>query len=224
MSTEEIRNYIAFNFSAQNRAVTINDYVNKIRTMPSQYGAAAKVGVTEIENKVKVSILSYTPDGALSSSVSSTLKNNISEYLSNYRMINDYIEISSANVIDLGLELDIVITNNANQGEIVGNVINKITQFFNVDAHEMGETISLSEVYGEVSKQDGVLNVIDVRVYNNTGDGYSNSKTSQPTTSNNKIVTTDQALFFLPDEIPQIRYPDVDVRVRVKQISRPNIS
>ena len=88
----------------------------------------------------------------------------------------------------------------------------------------MGETISLSEVYGEVSKQDGVLNVIDVRVYNNTGDGYSNSKTSQPTTSNNKIVTTDQALFFLPDEIPQIRYPDVDVRVRVKQISRPNIS
>ena len=224
MSTEEIRNYIAFNFSAQNRAVTINDYVNKIRTMPSQYGAAAKVGVTEIENKVKVSILSYTPDGALSSSVSSTLKNNISEYLTNYRMINDYIEISSANVIDLGLELDIVITNNANQGEIVGNVINKITQFFNVDAHEMGETISLSEVYGEVSKQDGVLNVIDVRVYNNTGDGYSNSKTSQPTTSNNKIVTTDQALFFLPDEIPQIRYPDVDVRVRVKQISRPNIS
>ena len=139
-------------------------------------------------------------------------------------MLNDYIEISSANIIDLSLDLDIVITNNANQGEIVTNVIDKVTSFFNVDAHEMGETISLSQLYGEVSKQEGVLNVIDVRVYNNTGDGYSNSKTSQDITSNGKIVTTDQALFFLPDEIPQIRYPDVDVRVRVKQISRPNIS
>lgn len=224
MSTEEIRNYIAFNFSAQNRAVTINDYVNKIRTMPSQYGAAAKVGVTEIENKVKISILSYTPQGALTSSVSSTLKNNIAEYLSNYRMLNDYIEISSAKVIDLSFDLDIVITNNANQGEVVGNVIDKVTKFFNVDAHEMGETISLSTLYGEVSKQDGVLNVIDIRAYNETGDGYSNSKISQSVTTNNKIVTTDQSLFFLPDEIPQIRYPDVDIRIRVKQISRPTVA
>ena len=74
MSTEEIRNYIAFNFAAQNRAVTINDYVARVRTMPAQFGAAAKVGVTEIENKVKIGVLSYTPDGALTSSVSSTLK------------------------------------------------------------------------------------------------------------------------------------------------------
>ena len=42
--------------------------------------------------------------------------------------------------------------------------------------------------------------------------------------SNNRINVVDQTLFFLPDEIPQIRYPDVDIRVRVKQIDRPNFS
>ena len=230
MSTEEVRNYVTFNFAAQNRAVTINDYVARIRTMPAQFGAAAKVGVTEIENKVKISLLSYTPDGALTSNVSSTLKNNVAEYLSNYRMLNDYIEISSAKVIDISIDLDIVITTEANQGQVVSNVIQTVKKFFDIDSHEMGETISLSSFYSDVSRQPGVLNVIDVRVYNEAGGTYSNSITTQPLVSGStvsatyQIATIDQTLFFLPDEMPQIRYPDIDIRVRVKQINRPNFS
>ena len=61
MSVEEIRNYISFNFAAQNRAVTLNDYVSELRTMPATFGAPAKVGVTEVENKVNVKyIILYT--------------------------------------------------------------------------------------------------------------------------------------------------------------------
>jgi|TARA_R110002020_G_scaffold63386_2_gene169278 hypothetical protein len=230
MSTEEVRNYVTFNFAAQNRAVTINDYIARIRTMPAQFGAAAKVGVTEIENKVKISLLSYSSDGTLTSNVSSTLKDNVAEYLSNYRMLNDYIEISSAKVIDISIDLDIVITTEANQGQVVSNVIETVKKFFDIDSHEMGETISLSSLYSDVSRQPGVLNVIDVRVFNEAGGTYSNSITTQPLVSGStvsatyQIATIDQTLFFLPDEMPQIRYPDVDIRVRVKQISRPNFS
>ena len=230
MSTEEVRNYVTFNFAAQNRAVTINDYVARIRTMPAQFGAAAKVGVTEIENKVKIGLLSYAPNGTLTSNVSSTLKNNVAEYLSNYRMLNDYIEISSAKVIDISVELDIVITTEANQGQVVSNVIETVKKFFDIDSHEMGETISLSSLYSVVSRQPGVLNIIDVRLYNEVGTTYSNSITTQPLVSGStssstyRIATIDQTLFFLPDEMPQIKYPDIDIRVRVKQINRPNFS
>ena len=231
MSTEEVRNYVTFNFAAQNRAVTINDYVARIRTMPAQYGAEAKVGVTEIENKIRISLLSYSPEGSLTSSVSSTLKNNVAEYLSNYRMINDYIEVSSANVIDISLDVDVVITNDVNQSQVVGNVISTTKDFFNIDSNELGETISLSQLYGKISEQPGVLNVIDIRVFNEFAGTYSDSQSSQPymsqsptNPSNNRINVVDQTLFFLPDEIPQIRYPDVDIRVRVKQIDRPNFS
>jgi len=231
MSTEEVRNYVTFNFAAQNRAVTINDYVARTRTMPAQYGAAAKVGVTEIENKIKISLLSYSPEGSLTSNVSSTLKNNVAEYLSNYRMINDYIEVTSANVIDISLDVDVVITNDVNQSQVVGNVISTTKDFFNIDSNELGQTISLSQLYGKISEQPGVLNVIDIRVFNEFGGTYSDSQTSQPymaqsstNPSNNRINVMDQTLFFLPDEIPQIKYPDVDIRVRVKQIDRPNFS
>jgi hypothetical protein len=231
MSTEEVRNYVTFNFAAQNRAVTINDYVARIRTMPAHFGAAAKVGVTEVENKVKVSLLSYSPEGSLTSNVSSSLKNNIAEYLSNYRMLNDYIEVTSAKVIDISLDVDVVITNDVNQSQVVGNVISTVKDFFNIDSNELGETISLSQLYGKVSEQPGVLNVIDIRVLNEFGGTYSDSQTSQPymaisstNPNNNRINLVDQTLFFLPDEMPQIRYPDVDIRVRVKQIDRPNFS
>jgi len=226
MSTEEVRNYVSFNFAAQNRAVTINDYVARVRTMPSKFGAAAKVGVTEVENKVKVSVLSYNPDGTLTSSVSSTLKNNIAEYLSNYRMLNDYIEISSAKVIDLSFDIDLVIANDTNQGQVVTNAINSVKEFFDIDANELGLTINLSELYGKVSEQPGVLNVVDIRLFNEVGNGYSNSLISQPLISGTQrqLAITDQTIFFMPDEMPQIRYPDTDIRVRVKQLTRANIS
>jgi len=72
-------------------------------TMPSIFGAPAKSGVMEVENKVMVKLLSYNTDGSLTSNVSTTLMNNISEYLSDYRMLNDYITIEPAVLYDSNL-------------------------------------------------------------------------------------------------------------------------
>ena len=132
-TTEEIRNYISYNFSAQERAVTINDYVSRIQTMPSLFGAPAKVGVMEIENKVIVNLLSYNEDGSLTSNVSSTMMNNIAEYLSDYRMLNDYINVTTAEIIDLSIEVDLIVDPGFNQSEIVTNVISKVSDFFSPD-------------------------------------------------------------------------------------------
>ena len=54
---DEIRNMISYNFAAQNRAVTLNDYKSVIENMPPTFGAAAKVNVMEEDNKVKIKIL-----------------------------------------------------------------------------------------------------------------------------------------------------------------------
>ena len=50
-----------------------------------------------------------TPQGKLTDSVSNTLKQNIANYLSHYRMINDYIQVTTANVIDLTFDISVVI-------------------------------------------------------------------------------------------------------------------
>ena len=226
MTTEEIRNYITFNFSAQNRATTIKDYISRIQVMPAMFGSAAKVGVTEVENKVKIQILSYTPQGKLTSRVSNSLKQNIIEYLSNYRMLNDYIEISSANVIDLKIEVDLIIDSSANQSKIVSNVIEKISDYFSTDKMEMGKQLNVSQLNSDIATQPGVTNITEMRIFNKTGTEYSNSQISQPYSnpSTQQIMLTNDTIFFQPDEIPQIRFTNKDIVVRVKQSFTPNFS
>ena len=57
-SVEEVRNLVTFNFSSQNRAVTIGDYYSLIQKMPGQFGIPAKVGIIENNNKINVAIAS----------------------------------------------------------------------------------------------------------------------------------------------------------------------
>ena len=226
MSVDEIRNYISFNFAAQNRAVTINDYVSELRTMPAIFGAPAKVGVTEIENKVMLNVLSYTPDGALTSNVSSTLKNNISNYLSNYRMLNDYISIGSGKVIDLSILVDLILEDSATQGDVVTNVINVVSDYFGVDKIEMGNDLSLGALRGDIMRTNGVLNLVDLKVFNKVGGEYSQSVTTQPyiNVTDREIGLIDDTVFAQPDEILQIRFPQKDIAVRVKKLNKPTFS
>jgi len=108
-SLEEIRNYVSFNFSAQKRAVTVQDYEALIRNMPAEFGAPAKVSITENNNKILIQLLSYDTSGKLTNIVSDTLRQNVATYLSNYRMMNDYISILTAEVIDLSVDVQIVL-------------------------------------------------------------------------------------------------------------------
>ncbi len=41
--------------------------------------------------------------------------NNVANYLSNYRMMNDYISVQVANVIDLSITIDVVLDSSQNQ-------------------------------------------------------------------------------------------------------------
>ena len=210
MSIEEIRNYIAYNFSAQNRAVTINDYVSKVRTMPGVFGAAAKIGVTEIENKVMLNVLSYTPSGSLTSMVPQALIDNISTYLSNYRMLNDYISVGSAKVIDIGFTIDLTIEQSSNQGEVVTNVITKIGDYFDVDRSEMGVDVPLGSLRALIMEQSGVLNINDIKVFNKVGGEYSQSLSTQPyiPQTNRQIQLINDTIYAQPNEILRIKKPE----------------
>ena len=226
MSIEEIRNYIAYNFSAQNRAVTINDYVSKVRTMPGVFGAAAKIGVTEIENKVMLNVLSYTPSGSLTSMVPQALIDNISTYLSNYRMLNDYISVGSAKVIDIGFTIDLTIEQSSNQGEVVTNVITKIGDYFDVDRSEMGVDVPLGSLRALIMEQSGVLNINDIKVFNKVGGEYSQSLSTQPyiPQTNRQIQLINDTIYAQPNEILQIRMPNKDIAIRIKKPEKPTFS
>lgn len=220
-SVEEIRNLIAYNFAAQNRAVTLNDYRSIIENMPSTYGAPAKVSVIEEDNKVKVKLLSYDEQGNLTNVISTTLKNNITEYLTDYRMLNDYVEIQNGEVIDFGVEVDVICDRNENESEIVRSVIQNVTEYFSIDKRKMGDPLFVGDLFTRIGSLSGVVNVVDIRIFNKTGGEYSTSEVSQEYTDvdTKQIKQSDMTIFMKSNQIYQIRFPNKDIRVRVKPLT-----
>jgi hypothetical protein len=225
-TTEEIRNLVSFNFSAQNRAVTINDYESLIRTMPSQFGAPAKVAVTEENNKIKIKMLSFDSTGKLTETISNTLISNVANYLSNYRMINDYISVEVANVIDLAFNIDVVIDNTQNQGAVISQIADAITNYFSPSNMQMGQNVYISEIRRIIQSQNGIISVADIQVFNKVGGQYSSSQTSQRylDSDTKQIELIDETIFAEPTQTYQIRFPSKDINVRVKNLKTVNFS
>jgi|694.fasta_scaffold06752_3 hypothetical protein len=223
---EEIRNLVGFNFASQNRAVTINDYEAILRKMPSMFGAPAKVAITEEDNKIKINILSYDTEGNLSSNVSNTLQSNIANYLSNYRMINDYIFVNSANVIDLAFDVSVVLDASQNQGTVITNLVEKVQNYMSPSTREMGSNVYISEIRRLVQEEVGVITVTDIKVYNKVGGQYSSSQTSQRYSNSDtkQIELIDDTIFAEPTQIYDVRYPNKDIRIIVKNLTAVNFS
>ena len=221
---EEIRNMISYNFAAQNRAVTLNDYKSLIETMPSTYGAPAKVNVMEENNKIRIKLLSYDERGNLTDTVSNTLKNNILSYLSEYRMINDYLDIVSGEVIDLGLEVDLIVDKNESQTDIIKSAIEGIIEFFRIEKRKMGDPLLVGQLSKTIGNTPGVENVVEVKVFNKTGGEYSSAQVSQAyvNTLTKEIRQSDNVVFMKNNQIFQIRFPNKDIKIRVKTIDSPS--
>ena len=225
-SVEEVRNFVGFNFAAQNRAVTINDYEALIRKMPSTFGAPAKVAITEEDNKIKIYILSYDSQGRLTNIVSNTLKSNIATYLSNYRMINDYIFVSTASVIDLSINAQIVLDATQNSGVVISNVINIIAAFFDPRTRQLGQNANISELKSNIQRENGVVSLVNIEFINKVGGRYSSSQTSQQyeNEETKQIKVIDETLFAEPNQIYQVRFPQSDITIQVKNLSNTNFS
>ena len=219
-SIEEIRNLVRYNFSAQNRAVTITDYQTRIALMPGEFGTPFRCSVFEEQNKIKIYTVGLDSKGALSSQSTTTLQNNIATYLSDYRMINDYIEVSNAKIINLAFEIDLVIDKQFPQSQIVTEAINKTKSYFDINKWNMGDDVYLAQLVETINNISGVLNVVDIRVYNKVGGSYYSSNQISQAYLDDATRQIDLLgefkIYGEPNGMFEIKRPEVDIKVRVK--------
>ena len=218
-SVEEIRNMVRYNFSSQNRAVTIKDYQVRIGLMPGEFGIPFRVGVLENQNKIGVYILSLDSAGKLLNQSTSTLKENIATYLSNYRMMNDYVEVRDGKVINIAIECGLFVDKQYPQSQIISQVIQNIQNYMNINNFQMGETIYLSQLIENINNVGGVLNVIDLKIFNKVGGNYSLNEISQPlvdTETREVNISQNYALIGDPISLFEIKFPSIDIKCRVR--------
>jgi len=218
-SVEEIRNMVKYNFSSQNRAVTIKDYQTRIAQMPGSFGIPFRCGVTEEQNKVKIYILGLDSTGKLSNNSTSALRENITTYLADYRMLNDYVQVGNGRIINLSFEVDLLIDKKMPQSQIISQVITEVKNYTDISKYQMGDSIYMSPLIEVINNVGGVINVLDVRVFNKVNGNYSLNEISQEyfdVTTRQIDLGENYTLFGESNSMFEVKTPTFDIVVRVK--------
>jgi hypothetical protein len=131
--------------------------------MPGNFGVPFRC-VFSNNKIVKVYVLSLDSSSKLTNSSTSILRDNISTYLSEYRMLNDYVEVTNGKIINLSFQVDLMIDKKLPQAQIMGQVISVVEQYMNINKYQMGENIYLSSLIELINNVGGVLNVVDLNL------------------------------------------------------------
>lgn len=235
-TTEEIRYMIKYNVSSQNRCVTLKDYISRISKIPAKFGCPFRHNAIEENNKIVIYTLGLDYEGHLTNFLSETVANNIKNYLSQYRMINDFVEIKSGKIINLAFRLTVYLDKSYDKSEVTKRIIDLVYDYMDIRKHLMGDDIFVGDLEKEISKLDGVINLVKMRIFNKVGEGYSTDRSTQQLVNvsdcdfeeldaydrqiqnQNEInlEKSDYMLFSEADSMFEIKYKNRDIEVIVK--------
>ena len=208
-------------FQTQLRTVTQQDYLIRALSMPANIGTIAKAfiqptkvaeyGIGELPTILDMYVLSYNSSRQLRTA-SSTLKQNLKTYLSEYRMINDSIKIKDAYIINITCEFDIIVLPNFNNNDVILRCIEALTEYFDIENWNINQPILLKELSILLDKVEGVQTVTNVLIKNIAGisKGYSEYSYDLNFATNKGVIypSVDPMVF-------ELKYPESDIVGRV---------
>ena len=218
---EEIRQNASSNFASQLRNVTQDDYLVRALSMPAKYGVVSKafieptkeqnVSQGELPSTLDLYILSSNNQNQLVTG-SAALKQNLSTYLSQYRVIGDTISIKDAFIVNIGVDFDIITLPEYVNSEVLTNCISELQAYFAIDEWQINEPIVLRELYLLLDRVEGVQTVKNIVISNRVGtiNGYSQYAydVTGATISGVIYPSIDPMIF-------EVKYPQSDIRGRV---------
>ena len=112
--------------AAQQRTVTLDDYMVRALSMPSDFGTVSKIYIEKptLGNQISsletlcMYVLSLNSSNQFSTATP-TLKKNLRTYLSQYKMIGDSIEIKDAYIINIAIDFEIVVLPNFINSQVI---------------------------------------------------------------------------------------------------------
>jgi hypothetical protein len=218
---EEIRQNSSANFASQLRNVTQDDYLVRTLSLPSKYGVISKAFVEptkisslssgESQSILDLYVLSLNAEGQLVTA-SNALKQNLTTYLSQYKMIGDSVNIIDGFIVNIGVDFDIIVLPDYNSNEILTNCILALQNYFAIDKWQINQPIILRDIYILLDNIEGVQTVKNINIVNKVGEyiGYSPySYSIEAATVSNVIYPSLDPMIF------EVKYPNTDIQGRV---------
>jgi hypothetical protein len=234
--TEIKQNALAY-FNAQNRAVTRQDYLTRIYSLPQKFGNLAKAYIVQDEQinlaedgtlttipnpfAMNMYMLAYDSNKKLTA-VNDALKQNIKMYLSQYRMLTDAINLKSAYIINIGVKFAIITQRGYNKNEVLFNCVQAVKNHLDITRWQINQPIVLSDIAYKISLVDGVASVVPPTDNNpNTELILIDNKTSVSSGYSGNVYdiasATKKGVLYpsLDPSIFEVKYPNQDILGKV---------
>jgi len=181
--TEIKENALAY-FNSQNRAVTKEDYITRVYSLPQKFGNIAKAYIVQDESLSNRQVVSE--DGQSTTTTVSKIPNplamnlymlgydrnqnlvrlnkavkeNVKTYLSQYRLMTDAINIRDGYMINIGVKFAIITQRGFNKNEVLFNCVETIKNHFDIKKWQFNQPIITSDIAYKISLVDGVASVV----------------------------------------------------------------
>ena len=201
-------------YATQNRAVTKQDYEAIAYNMPNKFGLIKRVNIVNdpyaTNRKMAMYVVSEDENSNLTAS-NSRIKENLKTWLTQYKAINDVIEIFDAKIINFGIEFDISIDNRFSRDQVLFSAIDNLKSNYMMKKY-IGEPIYLTEIYNTLVKTNGVVDVKKLNIVNKFGGNYSSTPFDF-----DKVRSKDGTFFKAPKNVIfELKFPEQDIKGTVK--------
>ena len=227
-NSDELRENSLRAYSEQLRAVTTEDYVIRTLSLPAKFGSVAKAYVVQDQLSSTKSVTDNIVDGnplSLSlfvlaydnnkklTTASSTLRSNLSTYLSQYKLITDAVNIKDAFIVNIGVRYDIVILPNFTGRDVLLSCTQALQDYFRIEKWSINQPVNISALYTLLDRIKGVQTVQNIEIDNKVGGNYSQYGYDVKGATKNNIVypSYDPCIF-------EIKFPDTDIVGRVTSL------
>ena len=225
-TNEDIKLNSAAQFPTQLRTVTKDDYSIRSLSLPPKYGVVSKVYITQDSSRNPEALTEEDryDTNALSLYVLSknslnnltladpALKQNLTTYLAEYRLITDAVRIKDAFIINIGVNFDIIAQPNFNNRIILNNCINALTDYFNIDKWQINQPILINNVRNVLDNVEGVQTVKKLEIVNKAGVDSNYSEFAYDI----KGATINEVLYpSLDPSIFELKFPTTDIQGRI---------
>jgi hypothetical protein len=154
-------------------------------------------------------ILGYNADKKLAQT-NIALKRNIRNFLGQYRMLTDAVNIKDAYFININVNFDIIVLPNFSSNDVLNSCLNQLKSYFDISKWQINQPIVISEITNMLLKVKGVQNVLKLEFNNLSGGNYSSYGYDVEAAIRNNVLypSLDPSIF-------EIRFPNTDIQGRV---------
>ena len=142
--------------------------------------------------------------------LNSTVKSNIKQFLKGYRLMTDRINLVDAFRVSVGVHYNIVAYRGFVTADVLVRCHDKIRKYFDIDRWQINQPILIDDLIVEIAKTEGVQSVPSLQIVNKYqqkhGSDYAAYTYNIPENTRNRIIlpSADPCIF-------ELRYPQTDI-------------